>query len=631
MFSSSTYAHIQQWARKNEMTQLVPFDVKYVRVLRDGKTKGKVLSYEHTYPHPSHSATFYMVLFEHVEDYVGIVPKKAWETYRSTSFGTDALKHNMPSMLAHFAVHVDHLKKACSSMVKAATIPGVHYTNPTNGMLCTDFVPAAVSQAPCFPQNSPSAEDETAEDDTCLPEESCGAVLALWEEIQNSGHDVADNAVAPLIFDFYLALSGFGLLRVEHKLTVASVRNFYLRNDRSSPFQKRRLWHVLYVQCSDGIFCVTRDQMDPEWATEPRPPAAFISKHTFSTFADAAKYIAEHAAEATAAADAAVGTVSGEDVDMNLLSRHKNLKLPVEVVGFSSPDADRENVGLPSLSDQINAACCAKRSAVCVPTGEGHPLGNHMLLSHTWSQTDVEDYQETGRTPLTLHSRKIYEDGLVCIVLRLQDHATSSSDLGDGGKFPLVMRSFLWSRPVEDRHFFIVGAIHDRKQLESGDPEASKYLLLPSELTRMYEGGDFLKPAAIEDRASAAHMRRIGDGRLSSWNDRERSAAFDGRFLQPTANIMRYIFPLRDSRPTLLQYLLNVLKGSNTISFDSPQSTTPNQAFDSSKYLMKPKDVIQAAWDYGCKCSLGFPFHVRSLTYMLVDLRRKAQRLREAQ
>lgn len=591
---SSPYAHIQQWARTNETTQLVPFDVKYVRVLRDGKTKGKVLSYEHTYPHTSHSATFYMVLFENVEDYVGIVPKKAWETYRSTSFGADALRDNIPSMLSKFAVHMTHLKAACLSMVRAATIPGAHYTNPTNGLICSGFVPTAVTQAPCFPQNSSSAEDEMVEDETCLPEESCDAVLALWEEIQHSGHDVADNAIAPLIFDFYLVLAGFGYLRVEHKLTVASVRNFYLRNDRSSPFQKRRLWHVLYVQCSDGIFCVTRDEMNPAWATEPRPPAAFISKHTFGTFADAAKYIAEHAAEARAAAEAAVGAVGGEDVDMNLLSRNKNLKMPVEVVSSGSPDVDRENVGLPSLSDQLNATCFTHRSAVCVPIGEGHPLGgNHVLLSHTWSHTDVEGYQNTGRTPVALHSREMYEDGLDCIVLRLQDHATSSSDLGDGSKFPLVMRSYLWSRPVQDRHFFIVGAIHDRKQLEAGDPEASKYLLLPSEFTRMHEGGDFLTPAAMEDRISAAHMRRIGDGRLSSWNDRERSAAFDGRFLQPTANTMRYIFPLRDSHSTLLQYLLKVLKGSGTVSFDSPQSTTPNQAFDVTKYITKPKDVIK--------------------------------------
>lgn len=612
------------WALRQTEHHFVPFDVKTMSLTTRRLTVNggrDIEPDEYTFRgnpwgSQARAGSFYVIVFEGDDEYVAVVPKGGWEQAYCWSHGIEALISGVPAWLQPFIVHRDHLRQACINMVRAAEEDGPWYVNPTTHLRCVGFRPAKTVAPPLLPE------------DTDRRNTSWDAVIRLWREAERHGDATRMNPIAPFFFDFYLDLKGEELISVEHKATTSHdwSRAFKLAVGRRSPFAKQRMWQVLWCDTpDDAIICFTRDEVKDEWAGATLISKEMRRNNTFPDYKSAIEHVRRHLPRARRAAEDAMAEIPVDNIDADVLF-NTNARLD-KILSDTSIDSSsvspRYHPSVPWLCAQFNQACRENKFGVCLPLDVHHPLTNHMFVSHEWSEAEVTAYDQSGGTlPVNAHSPELYEENRECVFLRFQDHASPVATR----TFPLRMMGTYWTQPVKDAHFLIVGNVLEKDLLEPGDPQSSKYLLLPSGFTTMFDSGTFLQPIPMADRREGRHVNQkmvIADRALPGLHRRERSFSSSSLFVKDGVDPLRYIFPLQDAARTLYRHVCKIFESEAPVSFDNPQSALPNKSFDPRPYRHRVRQVPQGVWDYGCECIASAPSTIRDSLTGGVDITQK--------
>lgn len=367
-----------------------------------------------------------------------------------------------------------------------------------------------------------------------------------------------------------------------------------------SPFAKRRIWHVLLIDCRDGVVCITRDDSSPEW-NEMGVPVSVLQEHCFQNYGQALEHIRSHAHAARLAEEIALHDVTPQEISLDLPTR---VLFKEEEDEPAEQESNRSST-LPSLCSLINATCFEEGYGICLPLYWWHPYATHVFVDYRWSAADKASYRDFGgQLPRTVYDRELCQQNRTCLLLSFQDiyanfSRGSPSDMG----LPLRMRG-PYRKAVIGKHFIVIGRIMSPSYSEALDKRTSWCLCLPSGLTNILDCGEFLEPHAVENKSDGGHV----------FSDRSRTSEHINRHLFPSMpaggaltslgllkegiNATRYILNIQDR--TLHRQLRAILQSFGIVSIINPQSARQNRPFAAPIYHCTLRQVHQAPWDYGC-------------------------------
>ncbi|KAI7152927.1 hypothetical protein KC349_g8693 [Hortaea werneckii] len=600
----ASYHELWRWADGQEGARFVPFDVKYVR-LSAGVYSFKEYEHSHVSAYERltrhQNASFYIVAFEDEDDHVAIVPRATWLHAVASGYGIEPLTNRIPAWCQPFMVHEDDLHTALGRILRTVEEEGYCFTNPTTGIRLKGWEPATTTR----PQLRPSASH-------MMQQESLDAVLEDWRHIEESGGRILWNDFSPIGCDFLVSFPGVDrLLRVEHKFTTSKMAETVLEIGRRSPFQKRRLWHVLWIRCSDGIICLTRNEVDYKWSQTANAtsrgrnafklPTDFLEQgHTFSSAAEAHAHVIANAVAAQISLDEALRTLQPsnitQDLNMFFASQHINNAHKRAAEDDPLTGLAKIQISLPWVMRQLNAHCRKYAYGLCLALDPFHPLGDHIFVDHEWSAVDCARYDADQSLPFTVYESQARARS--SLILRFQDLTVQPRSPIPCGTV-LAMRRMYWIKPVRDRPFFILGSVLNPQVQQSDSQRPSRYLLLPSEFTTMFEQDSFLRKSKLSKRSEGRQVwRKRRQAAIELPNAPKRPRPFASGFLSGEDIVpSRFILSLHDS--TIYHQLRKILQSSGMTKIANPQSAFESKSFDASRYIVTVKQVLQAAWDYG--------------------------------
>ncbi|KJX95734.1 hypothetical protein TI39_contig1085g00004 [Zymoseptoria brevis] len=275
------------WAEQRDDVEFITFDFKCLGLR--SRPKREEYRYSDTQLR-GYVPEVFLLAFEHpdLQDYIAVVPRGC-KVRRITEHGggMDILANKIPAWCQPFMVHRSHLNVAKSDNWSA--LQGMEATGTEN----PPIRPSPATKNPYI-------------------ERSYTRLLEFWNDIVAAGCRVVWNDCAPLLFDYFLEIKGAGLFGVEQKVTVCSWKVFQIVTSRGGPLQFRRCWHVLFVQCSDGLICITRDAIKHQRDLASWFTPQFRRKHLFKDDAEstavqqAIRHITDHAVAAKRAVDLAI-------------------------------------------------------------------------------------------------------------------------------------------------------------------------------------------------------------------------------------------------------------------------------------------------------------------------------------
>lgn len=623
-------------------TEFIPFDVKSVSLMA-GLGSSKYLDYVFTMPKPSsHSkhAELYFVRFEGMPEYTAILPKVVFESASGVAYGINGLISGVPYLFHPYMVHHSQLAEAIRSLMD----PNADYKNPTTGVTFTGFRPTR-TKAPHIGAVAKSRQHG-----------SMTALRRLWDALEKPDHDVSCdiNPIAPFTCDFLMNFPHIKeAIRIEHKVGSSRVPSLDTGEyGQRSPYDARRLWHFLIFQGkddADGYICLARHEVDDSWAEEPPllsdlpngDDLWFRGKRALERMLEK---IRTQSARAVEEAENIVRATTQKNFNLeaivtsNQVDRFRQRMVDAEeeansqavaeeaaILGSVSPEdtiavedptfyvsangrSFRKlgapiygSVALPGMCDELNQHCREAGFMICFPLDHGHPLGNHLLVDHTWTQREREDFDRDRTLPGFLFSPEMKHRAAV--VLRFVDFASQLNNR----TFPLWMQRAYWTKPAAEQQFLFLGNTLSTTKV-SGSRLTSSYLLYPSEFTTMFDQGcreatlgshqglGYFRPSFVmEDALPLPHVDTShGHGQTVRFDK-------DSTFIKEgAADPLRCIIDLYQDR-SVYRHLSETLRGSGTLSIANPQSELVSPGFSKDRLQTDVQSVMQATWDLGRK------------------------------
>lgn len=155
-----------------------------------------------------------------------------------------------------------------------------------------------------------------------------------------------------------------------------------------------------------------------------------------------------------------------------------------------SPELDEDFHGLPWLADRLNRRFCARGKQICVPIGLDHALGNHVLVNHPWSHSEMNTFRNSGFLPMDVVTGSRSAEDVTppkVVVLRfIEGHATPA-DPSKNEQRHEISGSYLNTPQCEDQKqvFWVVSTTTPAShQVEPWAPESDRYYIIPSGFTK---------------------------------------------------------------------------------------------------------------------------------------------------
>lgn len=580
----------------------MPFDVKYIAL------RGQVFhqqDYRHSASYSGEQpAELIVIAFENVADHLAILPYQAWKRARGAVHGVEPLINGIPAWFQPFMVSLPDLRDAYNSIADAV-VAGTAYRNPTTGIELEGFrVNGSRSSAVTSITGSPTSNSSNE------------AYLRLWALIEDAGGRVQPNPLAPLFFDFLMSLPDIGTLRVEHKYDGGGAGGALLGPGARSPWKRRRIWHVLWMDSDKGILCVMRDEVGDDWGdhldfSDPFPPG-FRSDHTFATFPEALQHIRQHADAARQKAASVLANVQPHEISVDMLAaKSRRIKRLIAEIKFSERARITVPTTLPSLCPQLNEISRHQGYGIVLPLDPFHPLATHVFVAHSWTDDQKQQYDDFGgKLPLHVYSRELCRGDVRCILLRLQNHTMEASRMmASPQSFPLIFKAIHWRKPAPFKtavspYPMIIGSLMDGGDTTAGGGPWCCYFALPAEFIVSYACGQNMQ---LPDPALKVEARHLFDYTAEQspaiFAERRQTgvARLDHPLVLEGVNVARYVLSVQDH--SLWRELRRVLDASGPVSIVNRQSTSANKSFDATSYHTTLRHVHQAAWDYGCEPS----------------------------
>lgn len=224
---------------------------------------------------------------------------------------------------------------------------------------------------------------------------------------------------------------------------------------------------------------------------------------------------------------------------------------------------DRE---LGQFCNRLNYQCQKRKALVCFPLNIGHPLGNHIILEHDWTDQELEKYRDTGILLIIPYSREVLDRSY--LVLRFQDISyLRLNDLTHS----IQMRRSYQTRIIILQNFLIIGSCLNSNILEN-TLTPYPYLLLPSEFTSQFKSEYLTQGYSSLWHQGKRYFRNVlkednviknPNISLTTTNVFQKGGAFiANKNLNPT----RYIL----HEDAIYQVIYNILRKRGTIRIKSP-------------------------------------------------------------
>ena len=284
--------------------------------------------------------------------------------------------------------------------------------------------------------------------------------------------------------------------------------------------------------------------------------------------------------------------------------REEEIRDEEEAVG-ESEETDPLNPGqylhtLPWICDELNTQFCERGRLLCLPLDVGHPLGNHMVVSHEWSPQEKKAYNDFRILPTVAYSTELSERP--CVVLRCLDLSDSRH------AYPIMMREIFYTKPYSRQKFFLLGSIVPSQVLgASTTPLPTPYLFLPSEYTKLTAAKYLVSVDTEEGHNGEGYFRKTYKAINSIPGPKWSKDRTDALPLAKGSTFMsdketdprRYLIGLRNG--SICDHLSELFEDGDTMQIVCEQSRDPNKMFAKRGYLCQVVDVLQAAWDFGCE------------------------------
>lgn len=592
---------IWRWAVKQTKVLFLPFDIKYFSLR---PTALKRLDYAFTQLGTNAMKTgaeLYILGFEGIDDYTAIVPGDSMSHHTDFARGTEPLIGRVPGWCHPFMVHDDNLGDAIGNLSDAAMGLAPCYVNPTLGIPLTGYKPR-LTYEPAL-----TLGERTSYNKRDMI--SFSAIMWLWGQIEELSPDVTPhfNPVAPFICDFLMEFPALdSAVCVEHKVVEGltwEAASIALERGVRSPFAKHRLHHFVIFQAHAGthrFVCIPRHFIDDSWADltsitpEKYKPHLFDGDDALRRMLEYMQLTAPQAFKATE--DITRNHNFGEDAVEMLTSSGRIDDIQDLAMEDEGPSKSHHVPGLHWVTDILNKQCRDGGELICFPLDPGHPVGDHIVVEHQWSEDEKAAYdQDAGRLPDHVFSQRLQRRRSV--PMRFIDMSGSTET------YPFSMRAAYWSRPALPQHYMILGSTL-KADLISTSRTHSSYLLFPSSFTTQFDHG-CRTPVSNEGYTGNVFFRKVVQAddvlpepvfeqtRTELKPFQQGSAFIKGEKINP----LRYMVDLR--KGGVYKHLRELMNGEGEMSINSSQSGRANATFPKALYHMKLADVHKAAWDFG--------------------------------
>lgn len=481
------------------------------------------------------------------------------------------------------------------------------------------------------------------------------ALKTFWKTLSSTQSDVvADfNHVAPLICDFVLDVPTLPeLLCIEHKhFHEPSEGTLYLSGPggKYSPYSKIRMWHFLiYQRVSESkvpqYICFARNEVQEDWIEHPPTISSLPNPENTLFEGERAmqmmlRKIQQQGLTAIATVDQIVKNMIPEEHDITSFTTTRQIERALalekvieestkqqllymdaevsEIINddelpsvhitrggntYTKPSGLSYNsLRLPWVCDELNQQCYKYGNMMCFPLDHGHPLGDHVLVEHRWTDTDRATFEHTRALPRHLFSPGMQDSN--AIILRFADF---SAPLPSWTPQPLWIRGRYWLKPAIEQHFiWLASTISGKNSSEVG----SSYLMYPSEFTTMFDQGlrdapspvphggvGYFRSALMQDDRLPAPAFRVNDSGKRARPFDEQNGLVKKHAPQPLSCIIDLI------DGSIYGHLLEIMEGhQQLVDIKNPQSASNVGAIDADLYRIKVGLIWETAWIYGCR------------------------------
>lgn len=530
------------------------------------------------------------LIVEGVYDHVAVVPAGVYEQAISDAMeGQEPLIRGVPFWIALFMVHVDDLDVAIARLQAAVTY-GTTYTNPTLGVEFRGWKPRRGAKVAV----AGVARTQVT---------SLRAMLVVWQKFHARGWAIDFCSAQPCLYDFSVAIPTLGLFGFEHK--AGEPLPSIITNPRRDPFGQTRLWHFFYRQVGADAICIARNHSHLVCNKDGTLNDDFVRQHTFSDFDRLARYIEQHATAAKEAVVEALRRMTCDDIWRGLCDDYPTRWLERISQGldgtYEQAIRKGEQTSLPWLTKALNDWCQRGARAIAFSVGRGHGLGNHVFVQHEWTDAERTAYRDHGKLPLSLWDAATADRK--CIVLNCLDLLPARNRTAI--EAPFGIRSSDWKKQIPhtylDKRFLIIGSTVKGHLHETLSVRSSSHAILPSEFTTIYDPKSTLDPPDPTLQSTGAHLFRPGE-KQRDWRQDLKTARpnspFTGKFLKKGIELVSYQANLANGE--LYRQLCDVLDGEGDVTVGD--STMPNRkTFAAEMYQVSVREVLQCAWDFGCK------------------------------
>lgn len=171
--------------------------------------------------------------------------------------------------------------------------------------------------------------------------------------------------------------------------------------------------------------------------------------------------------------------------------------------------------------------------------------------------------------------------------------------------YPLAFARSQYKKTVRGKRFFILGSVLDHHLHREGSARNSNYLFMQSELTHLDGELDPLPAGDKEKMKTGAHfwrtvLKATTELQHPPWAGSRPRKTFNESILRDkNTEAVHYIVNLADG--TINREFERILTSAGRMRIENPRHPSKTATFDPRDYRQPFGDVLQAAWEFGCK------------------------------
>jgi hypothetical protein len=268
--------------------------------------------------------------------------------------------------------------------------------------------------------------------------------------------------------------------------------------------------------------------------------------------------------------------------------------------------------GLPWLARRLNQKLSVDGKQMIVPVDLRHPLGNHVLVNHDWSQEDKDSFQKDGQLSLSasLGSKWVKDTTPNAVVLRFIEGHALPADSSGNGKTHEISGSYLTPQYEGKKQVLWI--------VSTMTPKMHRDLPKSSDADYYYTSSTgFIKASAPD----CYYIIPSGFTKASTLDRQPKSKDPVNNYMTPSVHATPGVAkeplcragalfaddkfdPLHhivhiDKFPELFAELFDAASGPE-ISIPSTSTAAPSSGmFRKEDYLTLQREVHQASWDFG--------------------------------